>query len=596
MSQSPFVDKKLLPNPFGSIVGDPLEDTAVDVAEINEKAFLSCQCLVQDVLDTRSSAALTLYGEAGTGKTHLLGRMRKWLGNMPGNLFVLARMDTSGRMLWRHLRRCMADALLRPRHSGRRAIDDLLGGRQAALDHLPERDLGIVLSHLLNGTHLRDAAAWLRGQELPEAALERLELSQPGPEDGQEVASRNSVVALCSLIEPGAVVFCLDQMESLQSFVGDKDGVHAAGLAISLLHDPPVRNACIICCVQTGFVKIVESVVDEPTQNRMLARRGYIRPLDWNEAQRLIDARLNSLPALAGLRRGQDNPLWPLSAPAILQVFTDNAAPARKVISRCRDLFDQWRTGEAPAVEPLDTVLENLLKERTSPVDPADAEAAYRNGLPLLLRSLGTSFTLPGARSPFDFSLNNGEVTISLCSQADGRSLASRLKKIADEWNPSTAVRLLLLRDARLPISPNASATQQRLQSLEKRGGRLVAVSQEAVASLAALRRLLADAESGDLAHHGDAVAAGTVEQWIAGHMPAALEPLIAELQTGTPDPLSLQLAALLSQSKIVSLEAAARALQVRSEEVESCARRDPRLFGILGGATPALFQPVRAE
>ena len=76
MSQSPFVDRKLLPNPFGRIVGDPLVDSAVDVAEINQSAFLSCQRLVQDVLDTRASAALTLYGEAGTGKTHLLGRMR----------------------------------------------------------------------------------------------------------------------------------------------------------------------------------------------------------------------------------------------------------------------------------------------------------------------------------------------------------------------------------------------------------------------------------------------------------------------------------------------------------------------------------------
>ena len=42
MSQSPSadrIDKKLLPNPFGRIVGYPLEDDAVDVAEINQKAF-----------------------------------------------------------------------------------------------------------------------------------------------------------------------------------------------------------------------------------------------------------------------------------------------------------------------------------------------------------------------------------------------------------------------------------------------------------------------------------------------------------------------------------------------------------------------------
>jgi hypothetical protein len=607
MSQSPFVEPRLLPNPFVSLVGDPLEDSEVDVSEINEKAFLSCQRLVQDVLEARVSGALTLYGEAGTGKTHLLGRMRKWLGSRPGSLFVLARMDTNARMLWRHLRRCLAEALLRPSASGHRALDDLLSSRRAALDQLPERDLGIVLENLLNGTHLRDAAAWLRGQELPEAGLQRLELSQPGPEDSQEIASRNVIVSLCSLIEPGAVVFCLDQMEALQSFVRDTDGIHAAGQAISLLHDPPVRNACMICCVQTGCVKDLENVLDEPTRDRMLGRRDYIRPLDWEQAQRLIEARLSSLPALTELRLGQQNPHWPLSAQTIRQVFTDNAAPARKVISRCKDLFDEWRTGEIAPPEPLDAALRTMLDERISPVEAADAEAAFRDGLPLLLRSLGASVTIPNSRSPFDFSLNNGEKIIALCNQVDGRSFAPRLRKIAEAWNPSGQQRLLLLRDARLTVGANAKATRQRLQSIEEQGGRLVAVSQEAVEALAALRRLLADAESGDLAYHGDSVSPATVEQWIAGHLPAALEPLVDQLQaaaavqTGTPDIpspdlLSPRLAALLAQSKIVSLEDAARELQAQPEEVESCARRDPRLFGILGGATPALFQPVRAD
>src|SRR5579862_2765628 len=132
MSQSPFVEKRLLPNPFGDLVGHPLDDS-VDVAEINRKAFTSCQRLVEDVAGARVGAALTLYGEAGTGKTHLLGRVRKWLGGVTGSLFVLAPMDTSARMLWRHLRRCLAEALLRSNGKGGRALDDLLSGRQDRL-------------------------------------------------------------------------------------------------------------------------------------------------------------------------------------------------------------------------------------------------------------------------------------------------------------------------------------------------------------------------------------------------------------------------------------------------------------------------------
>jgi hypothetical protein len=596
MSPSQFEDRRPLPNPFGRIVGHPLEDDEIDVAEINRPAFEACQLLVEDVRRQHASAALTLFGEAGAGKTHLLGRVRRWLQNMPGNLFVLVRMDTNARMLWRHLRRCLADALLRSSSSGGgRIIDDLLRERRAEVAHLPERDLSIVLEHCLSGTHPRDATAWLRGQELPEAAVQRLEVAQPGPEENQEAASRSVVVSLCSLIEPGAVVFCLDQLEALQNLVDDADGLRAAGQAISLLHDM-VRNACVICCVQTGFLQTIEKILDEATRHRMLGRRQAIHLIDWEQAQRLIAARLKSIPALMQQRQANDSPLWPLSDDPIRQVFVDNAAPARRVISRCKDLFDQWRTGELPAEEPLDAALQSMLDERMAPVDPAEAEAVFRDGLPLLLSTLAGPVVISPSRSPFDFLLAGGKQTIAICNQVNGISLATRIRKVGDAWKPAAGQRLMLLRDSRLLISPNAKATQQRLQALSERGGFLVPVSQEAIESLAALRRLLADAKSGDLAYRGEPIPAGNVQNWITSHLPAALDPLIDELETGTPNALTAKLAALLAQRKLISLADAARELETRFEEVETCARRDPRLFGVLGGATPALFQPIHAE
>jgi hypothetical protein len=595
MSPSHFEDRRSLPNPFGRIVGHPLEDDEIDVAEINRPAFEACQLLVEDVMRQHASAALTLFGEAGAGKTHLLGRLRRWLQNMPGSPFVLVRMDTNARMLWRHLRRCLADALLRGSPSGRRIIDDLLGGRKAEVARLPERDLSIVLEHCLSGKHPRDATAWLRGQELPEAAVQRLEVAQPGPEESQEAASRNVVVSLCSLIEPGAVVFCLDQLEALQNLVDDTDGLRAAGQAISLLHDM-VRNTCVVCCVQTGFLQTIENVLDEATRHRMLGRRQAIQLVDWEQAQRLIAARLDSIPALLQQRQGKDSSLWPLSEDPVRQVFVDNAAPARKVISRCKDVFDQWRTGEMPAEEPLDAVLQSMLDEGMASIDPADAEAAFRDGLPLLLSTLPGPVVIAPSRSPFDYSFAGGQQTIAICNQVNGISLASRLRKIEEAWKPSVGRRLMLLRDSRLPISPNAKTTQKRLEVLSEREGFLVPVSQEAIESLAALRRLLADAESGDLAYRGETIPAGNVRNWITSHLPVALDPLIAELEAGIPDALTAKLAALLAQRKLISLADAARELEMRPEEVETCARRDPRLFGILGGATPALFQPVHAE
>jgi hypothetical protein len=496
-------------------------------------------------------------------------------------------------MLWRHLRRNLTDALLRTGGSGERALDGLLAARRTALNELPERDLAIVLEHLLAGRHLRDAAAWLRGQEVPESALNRMDLAQPGLEENQEIVSRNAIASLCSLIDPGVVVFCLDQWESIQGFATDTDGLFAAGQAVSFLHDPPLRNVCIICCVQSGFLPKLETVLDVAIQQRLLTRRQAIHPLDWDQARHLIVARLDEVPALSKMARGPQDPLWPLAEPPIRQVFTGNAASARKVIFRCKDLFDRWRTGEEEPAEPFDAFLQRMLEERMTPVAPADSEAALRNGLPLLLTAVAAVPAAAG-KDAFDFSVNHGKQLIAVCNQANARSLAARLKKIGETWNPSAGQRLLLLRDARLPIGPTAKATRQRLQSIEEKGGSFVPVSQEAVESLGALQRLLGEAQSGDLPYRGDAVPPARVVEWIAGHLPVALDPLVSEIEV--PDLLSPKLADLLAQRKIVSLAQAAQELQSRPEEVESCARRDPRLFGILGGSTPVLFQLVEVE
>ena len=117
MSQLPFAERAF-PNPFGPLVGQPLDDRQVDIAEINSEAFDACRVLVQDVAAGGFSQALTVFGDTGTGKTHLIGRVRRWLEPQSGNLFVFVRMETSPAGMWRHLRRSIALSLLRENSGG----------------------------------------------------------------------------------------------------------------------------------------------------------------------------------------------------------------------------------------------------------------------------------------------------------------------------------------------------------------------------------------------------------------------------------------------------------------------------------------------
>jgi hypothetical protein len=591
-SPLPFAEQAF-PNPFGPLFGQPLDDHQVDIAEINSEAFEACQRLVQDVAAGGFSAALTVFGDVGTGKTHLVGRVRRWLEPQPGNLFVFVRMETSPPGIWRHLRRRMAVSLLQANAGGVRALDRLLEHRRSDLEMHADRDLSIVLEHLLEGRQVRDCAAWLRGEGLPDEVLNSLHLATPGPEDDPEVNSRHVVMAICELVRPGVVVLCMDQIEAVMSSPDDRDGPHAFGRLVSHLIDE-ARNASVICCEQSSFINLMEQVLGA-AKDRMLGRRAAIHPLSWDQAQQLIGARLDTVPEL-GAERATHGGCWPLVESQIRGAFKDNAAPARKIIARCKDLFDLWQSGQATVIEPLDTALQKMLDERFVTKDAAQSEAILRNGMPLLARSAGLACSVPGNRSPLDFTIDGGRVAIALCNEANARSLTNRLKKISGAWKPAANQTLLLLRDARLPISRTAKLGNQLIANIQEQGGRLLTISEEAVEALAALRRLLSDAESGDLAHHGEPVTPSAVEQWIAGHLPAALDPLVSEFGGTVPDRITPALAALLAQRKMVTLEDAARSLEVATGEVDECARRDPRQFGILGGSVPALFQPVTAS
>ena len=60
-------------------------------------------------------------------------------------------------------------------------------------------------------------------------------------------------------------------------------------------------------------------------------------------------------------------------------------------------------------------------------------------------------------------------------------------------------------------------------------------MSAEALAALAAVRSLLADADSGDLSHNGETVTRKSVEQWLSTRMPAPLADLVDQLKGGVP-------------------------------------------------------------
>ena len=592
---------KRVQNPFlSSVFGSPLDQNPADVSEINAAAFEKCRHLVADVRRHKLTQALLLFGEPGSGKTHLLSRLRESLevDSLDGHesLFIPIRMVTSAPMLWRFLRRHLAAALLRQHNDKTRALARVIRVSREEIEE-QDRNLSIVIGNLMDGVHFGDSAAWLRGDDLPEETLKTLGISALSDEDELEAASRRIIAMICGLGEPFPFVFCFDQLEALRSFSEDTSGFFKLGQIVSDLHDG-THNVALLSCLQTSMLPVLESAVQSADRDRMLQHRAGLLPLNWHQAIKLVHARLATVPEI------QDQ--HPIDEADLKDLFQpDGLCVARKVIVRCQDLFNAWQQTPPAPPEPLDAALERKYRnlQRTPRIE--DAEGILRTALPAMSHLRGIKQAPAGrSNSALDGILTPTEPrasasALAICNQRAGQVLIRRLERVNADWQSSGAPGLLILRDARNGIGVGAKKTHEAVAKLENAGARVVPVSAEALSALEAISRLLADARSGDLTHRGDSVSAESVEQWLASHMPSAVDELLDELggqQEVAPDELLRMLTALLAKTKVIAVEDAASQVGKTPEEVEECGRRNSSLVGFAGGSKHVLFRIVEGQ
>ena len=112
-----------IPNPFrDTIVTDAWSPSSIDVPEIHAKVFKTCCDALETVHREQRSNSVLIHGEPGSGKTHLLARLRlNWLGDgsrgvdpiLQEVVFVAVHLHTGPQRLWRYLRRSVVGDLLR---------------------------------------------------------------------------------------------------------------------------------------------------------------------------------------------------------------------------------------------------------------------------------------------------------------------------------------------------------------------------------------------------------------------------------------------------------------------------------------------------
>lgn len=645
---------KGIPNPFRqTVVADPWQANTNDVFEIHADAFRLCDQRLSDVQRDGHTRSVLLFGDAGSGKTHLLRRLRaRWLGEPPREadpirreiVFVAVKLQTSPHYLWRYLRQSLVDDLLRSSPDGPSQLERILLRRlaedrnvdgdlrlwfdwirdqhngprehESAINEMMDvvnskaslgRDLCVVLVHLLLNRHHRDAKAWLRGDPLPESVLDSLGLA-PDPDDGiPEDQARQIVAALCRLAGPKVpVIFCFDQIEALQVDRSDNASLFAFGRMVMELFQA-TQNVLIITCVQIRFLATLRESVPKPAWDRLSMNSTSIVNLMWDAAVKLVVSRMDAVPRLKDLRRSEPTkPLWPLNFDR-LGVALKHAQTARRILGVCAEQFDDLqgiRRVETTEPLPLDELWREAFTNARARYSVDRTPAIIDHGLPMLLKltapewKRGTDTGIPDAdpllRGP------DGRIGIHLSFAKDMRSVWHPLKRLNKTLQDGQLEKLLILRRADCPVSSPKAI--EHLQGLLNAGARAISPTSEVIMALDALSQLLSAAKAGDLSTGGQTVEVETIQAWLKVNLPDDLRRFAEEVVKypgvdggGNPPviDIAVRLAEILEERPILPLSEAAAELGSAEADLEAVARRRADAYGFVQGPPHVLFRMI---
>lgn len=570
-------------NPFqGVVVQDVWQPLAIDIGSIQQNAFEQCLKALDTVASGKSDSLL-IYGAPGAGKTHLISRFQQHLfataKDAPDQalrcVFVAVRLQSSPTTLWQCVRQRLATDLLR-QEQGITQLQRLVAHQIAAerkesprkwvlamrvltgtegesvSEHLQRtaeqldlgRDVFVMLDHLVHRRYTFDATAWLKGDSLPEQVLGKLGVGADEGEEREEVA-RRVVTALCRLAgETLPLVFCFDQLESLQRYPKDIEAFFRFGrMAADLADADP--NVLIISCVQSAFVDDLKTNMREADRDRVVKRQATLEPLSRVQMEELVKARLDGVPELKALRAKKSDPLFPIGPTFLDHLFQTTTRTPRKIIAQCAERFEELKTGDQAVSHSFEIVLESeFLERRRASLEqqqPEDSTGTLTHGLPIAwfvfdkCKEFASLAALEA--SPADVVLRSahGDFGVAICNERNMNSLAARFKRLLRAHNARATNEVappIVVRHAALEISSGARRTREYLGELKRQGCRLIQPNSEALAALEALRSLMSDARSGDLSARGETLEPGEVGRWLSTRTAPLLEPLLGELES----------------------------------------------------------------
>ncbi|PPS40339.1 ATP-binding protein [Chroococcidiopsis sp. TS-821] len=339
------------------------QDPALNVNSIHQEAITIIESILAQVAKDRRTRTVLLAGDSGSGKSHLLGRLKQALNSKAFFVYIDPWADSN--FIWRHILRQTVDSLLKVPEGQqesqlllwlkslsifkqRSLIDRLIGDRQAFINKLRAsfptdiynaREFFGVLHDLLNPeTHFL-ACDWLRGDNLDEDALKVLKVKQAI--DSEEAAQNIlfNLGKISSQTQP--IVLCFDNLDNIPYSSNGLRNFQALFDFNSMLHNQYIPNFLILISIITNtWIRNKDGI-----QGADVARIDtYIKlkSINLEQAEALWRSRLFLLHQQAD--KLPSSPIYPLNRQFLEDKYPGGKTLPRDVLSLGRQLFQLYKS------------------------------------------------------------------------------------------------------------------------------------------------------------------------------------------------------------------------------------------------------------
>jgi hypothetical protein len=590
-----------LKNPFGNFQLDNTTNLPPgDVPELHARILEQCSAAIETARNAGQSTSLLVIGEAGSGKSHMIAQCRKKMALDPRAVLVSIRLGgANAGCLWRHLRERFVTELLEKYNNTENGESGLLrilrnrfpkwasaeGSASSILDiligkpnasnqmrlHLEEfakscPSFGIklrkVLPQLLKADLTTLAQDWLRGEQLTEEDLRKLNLPPEFPSDlEQENIARSVVLSFLHLAGDKTNIFLFfDEVEAIQAGKDDTQVLRQfATISTQLLAEAGTRviATSIRPTLQISLFKAVE-VSNQQKMSQFVSR---IPSLNWEQTVRIVSARLDAEPTCRAARQQHNqDPFWPLDQKFLETTFSENRLnlTPRHLIVACRVEFERIQKGKPserfdssdsestkeketrtkPRADELTRTWETQRKKYLEKPQSIQFDNVMAIGLPWLIKLADISLVqvldrdkrLGDINLLFQPSTNAKKaVGISFCNH-EPRQLHHRLKRIKSQWQTTKDILLANLVILRCESTRTTQTAKGLFDDLQNAGIRMVHLHSQQLAELAAFQLLLTASLEGDVMRHGRPIEPADYSSWAAANLSAAVKEFLHQV------------------------------------------------------------------